>query len=356
YVSSSFRQHPIMQLAIGVFEHHDRTQFETFAWSLVPGDGSEMRTRLEHVFDHFIDAQEMDDRSVAEAMRAQEIDIAIDLDGFTEGCRMGVLALRPAPVQALWLGYAGTSGAPYLDYIIADNCVVPPGAELGYSERIVRLPHTFQPNSERPDIDQPLSRADAGLPDTGFIFCCFNNLCKITPDAFAIWMRLLAKVDGSVLWLRGDNDTAQANLRRAAERHGIPGERLIFAPRVAEELHYARMMAADLFIDTFSYNAHTTASDALWAGLPLVTRIGETFASRVAASLLQTVGLPELVTDSNEAYEALILDLVRDRDTLAALRRRLVKTRSSTPLFDIARFTRDLEQAFEAMAPIPPQP
>jgi predicted O-linked N-acetylglucosamine transferase (SPINDLY family) len=353
YVSSSFRQHPIMQLAIGVFEHHDRTRFETFAWSLVPGDDSAMRKRLEHAFDHFIDAQDMDDHAIAEAMRAQEIDIAIDLDGFTEGSRMGVLAPRPAPVQALWLGYAGTSGAPHLDTIIADSCVIPPGAEGGYSERVARLAHAFQPNSERP-MALPMSRAAAGLPDTGFVFCCFNNLCKITPDVFAIWMRLLAQVDGSVLWLRGDNDTAQANLRLAAGRHGISGERLIFAPRVAEDLHYARMMAADLFIDTFTYNAHTTASDALWAGLPLVTRIGETFASRVAASLLHAVGLPEMVTDSSQAYEALILKLARDADALGALRRRLVENRSTAPLFDIARFTRDLEQAYEAL--IPPLP
>lgn len=351
YVSSSFRQHPIMQLAIGVFEHHDRKRFETFAYSLAPGDGSGMRTRLEHVFDHFVDAQGMDDSAVARLIREQEIDIAIDLDGFTEGSRMGVLAQRPAPVQAIWLGYAGTTGAPHLDTIIADNCVVPPGAEAGYSERIVRLPHAFQPNSERPAIAQPLSRADAGLPDTGFVFCCFNNLCKITPDVFTIWMRSLAAVEGSVLWLRGDNATAQANLRGTAERHGISGQRLIFAPRVAEELHYARMTAADLFIDTLPYNAHTTASDALWAGLPVVTRIGETFASRVAASLLQAVGLPELVTDSSQAYEALILKLARDPDSLAALRRKLADNRSTAPLFDIARFTRDLEQAYEAITP-----
>jgi protein O-GlcNAc transferase len=343
YVSATFRQHPVMQLINGVFDHHDRTRFEVFAYSLGPGDGSALRARVEGAFEHFIDAHAMDDLAVAQLIRAQEIDIAIDLDGFTEGARMGVLAQRPAPVQATWLGYPGTLGAAHIDYLIADEQVVPRGAEAGYSERIVRLPFSFQPNSARPAVDTPATRADVGLPAEGFVFCCFNNLCKITPDVFAVWMRLLAAVPGSVLWLRGDNGTAQDNILRHAERHGIAGSRILFARHADERTYYARMAAADLFLDTFHYGAHTTASDALWAGLPVVTRAGQTFAGRVGTSLLPAVGLPELVTQSATDYERRILELVCAPDELAQLRRRLAQSRTASPLFDTARFTRDLE-------------
>jgi protein O-GlcNAc transferase len=258
---------------------------------------------------------------------------------------MGVLAQRPAPVQATWLGYPGTLGAAHIDYLIADEQVVPQGAETGYSERIARLPSSFQPNSARPAVDAPAKRADVGLPADGFVFCCFNNLCKITPDVFAVWMRLLAATPRSVLWLRGDNGTAQDNILRHAERHGIAGSRILFAPHVDERIYYARMAAADLFLDTFHYGAHTTASDALWAGLPVVTKAGQTFAGRVGVSLLHAMALPELVTQRAADYERRILELVRAPDELAQLRRRLAQSRTASPLFDIARFTRDLETA-----------
>jgi predicted O-linked N-acetylglucosamine transferase (SPINDLY family) len=238
-----------------------------------------------------------------------------------------------------------------MDYIIADERVIPAGEEAGFSERVLRLPFSCQPNSARPVVDPPPSRTSLGLPESGIVFCCFNNLCKITPDVFAVWMRLLAEVPDSVLWLRGGNATAHGNLARAAERQGVAGNRILFAPRVDRRAYFSRMMAADIFVDTFHYNAHTTASDALWAGLPVVTRAGRTFAGRVAASLLHAVGLPELVTNSSEDYENLILQLAREPDLLAHLRHKLATNRTTSPLFDVARFTRDLEAAFLDIIP-----
>ena len=353
YVSAAFRDHPSMQLAGDVFGLHDRRLFEIYAYSLGPHDGSGTRTRIERMFDHFIDAQSIDDVSVAELIREHRIDIAVDLDGFIEGSRTGVLAARPAPIQVSWLGYPGTMGAPHIDYIVADAKVVPHAAEADFSERILRLPFSYQPNSKRPVVNSASSRTEMGLPDKGFVFCCFNNPHKITPDVFGVWMRLLAEVPDSVLWLLGDNPTAQQNLARTAERHGIARERVIFSPRADQPTYLSRLMAADLFLDTFYYNAHTTASDALWAGLPVVTKAGQTFASRVAASLLHAVGLPELVTNTSAEYERLILKLAREPDLLAALRRRLAEGRATAPLFDVVQFTRDLEDAF--MSIIPPE-
>jgi protein O-GlcNAc transferase len=351
YVSATFRNHPSMQLAGDVFTLHDRRLFDIYAYSLGGHDGSDTRTRIEGSFDHFIDAQSMDDFSVAKLIQEHQIDIAVDLDGFIEGSRTGVLALRPAPAQISWLGYPGTMGASHMDYIIADAKVVPPGAEAGFGECILRLPFSYQPNSRRPVAGAASLRTEIGLPEGGFVFCCFNNPYKITPDVFAVWMHLLTAVPDSVLWLLGDNMTAQQNLARAAEQYGVARGRVIFTPRADQPAYLAHLMAADLFLDTFHYNAHTTASDALWAGLPLVTKAGQTFASRVAASLLHSVGLPELVTNSVEEYERLILKLVRERDVLAAMRRKLVESRSTAPLFDIAQFTRDLENAFMSIVP-----
>ncbi|HEY4078570.1 MAG TPA: tetratricopeptide repeat protein [Rhizomicrobium sp.] len=348
FVSATFRHHPVMLLAIELFERIDRTRFESFAFSLAPGDDSVMRTRLESAFDHFIDAAALDDRGAAEAIRGHNIDIAIDLDGFTQDARLGVLAHRPALVQMSWLGYPGTIGAPFIDYILADAHVIPPGAEAGYREHVLRLPFSYQPNSARPEV-APALRAQAGLPESGFVFCCFNNPSKITPDVFAVWMRLLAATPASILWLRVDDATAQANLRAATRAAGIDAVRLIFAPQVSEADHFARLAASDLFLDTFPYNAHTTASDALWAGVPVVTRRGETFVSRVAASLLQAVDLSELITTSERDYEALALELAHTPDRLMVSRRKLTKTRATAPLFDMARFTCDFETMLEGL-------
>ncbi len=344
YVSADFRHHPSMQLAVQHFENHDRTRFETFAFSLSPGDGSAMRARAEKAFDHFLDCASFSDSAVARLLRDHSIDIAIDLDGLTQGGRPGVLLERPAPLQLGWLGYPGTLGSAHLDYIVADGVVVPSGAEAGYRERILRLPHCYQPNSRRPSI-APASRDEAGLPDEGVVFCAFNNPVKITPDIFAAWMNILAQVPLSVLWLRVDDETALCNLKRAATNAGIAPSRLIFAPHADHPAHFARLAAADIFLDTSPYNAHTTASDALWAGVPVVTLRGETFASRVAASLLHTVGLPELITDRLEDYEALALHLARTPTLLREIRDRLARNRTGTPLFDIDLFTRDFEAA-----------
>jgi predicted O-linked N-acetylglucosamine transferase (SPINDLY family) len=309
-----------------------------------------MRTRLEAAFDRFIDARMMDDRAVAERMRDDGIDIAVDLKGYTANNRAGIFAYRGAPVQVAYLGFPATMGAPFIDYVIADRHVIPPQLESTYSEKVVRLPHCYQVNDRQRRIAEPApTRAEAGLPDRGFVFCSFNNSYKIRPDMFDVWMRLLHALEGSVLWLLEDNSGAVTNLRRAAEARGIPASRLIFAPRVPLDRHLARHRLADLFLDTFPVNAHTTASDALWAGLPLVTLRGQTFVSRVAASLLTTIGLPELVTDTLADYEALALELARAPRTLAGLKDRLERDRLTTPLFDTDRFRRDIESAYATM-------
>jgi predicted O-linked N-acetylglucosamine transferase (SPINDLY family) len=351
YLSADFHDHATAHLAAGLFEHHDRARFETFAVSFGPDDRSAMRQRLERAFGRFIDVRGKTDQAIAELVRRHEIDIAVDLKGVTLGARPGVLARRPAPLQVNYLGYPGTMGAPYIDYLIADAFVVPPDGEGAYSEKVVRLPDCYQINdATRPVAQAPPSRAQAGLPPDAFVFCCFNNNYKITPDLFDVWMRLLRAVEGSVLWLLEGNAHAPGNLRREAQARGVAADRLVFAPRLADlDAHLARHRLADLFLDTHYCNAHTTASDALWAGLPLLTCAGATFASRVAGSLLHAVGLPELVTHSLADYEALALTLARDEILLADVRDRLARNRLTVPLFDTARTTRAIEQAFTAM-------
>ncbi|HWU54988.1 MAG TPA: tetratricopeptide repeat protein, partial [Rhizomicrobium sp.] len=320
YVSGAFRDHPVMQLVCDVFALHDRSRYEVFAFSLMRSDGSALLAKMEKSFDHFIDAHAMSDAAIAEMIAAHGIDLAIDLDGHTEGSRTSILAQRPAPIQVNWLGYPGTMGMSHIDFIIADRHVLPPGEEGFFSERVLRMPVTYQPNSERPVLGPMPSRAELGLPDRGFVFCCFNNPSKISPDVFSIWMGLLKAVPGSVLWLWCDRPAARRNLLQEAVAHGVDEARLVFAPSVDRKKHLDRMQAADLFLDTFHYNAHTTASDALWAGLPVLTRTGGAFAARVAASLLHAAGLPELVTDSSLAYEQLALKLARDPDLLSSVR------------------------------------
>jgi len=350
YISADFRDHAVARLVAGLFEHHDKARFETTAISLVPDDGSAMRKRLRGVFDRFIDAERQSDEQGATLLREMEVDIAVDLMGFTSGCRPGILAFRPAPVQVNFLGYPGTMAASYVDYIVADRIVVPDEHRAFYAEKVVTLPDTYQCNDRRREIAAATpSRAALGLPERAFIFCCFNNSNKITPETFSLWMRLLHQVDGSVLWLLEDNAGATNNLRGEAAAHGIAVERLVFAPRVKPVEHLARHRAADLFLDTLPYGAHTTASDALWTGLPVLTCRGSTFAGRVGASLLLAAGLPDLVTDSPDAYEALALKLARDRNAIGALKETLARNRDTCALFDTARFARHFEAALTTM-------
>ena len=362
YLSTDFRDHVVSDAIAGVFEHHDRTRFETIAVSLGPNDRSPMRRRLEAAFDRFIDAQATSDAQVANTLRALEIDIAIDLNGYSGAKRPGILLPRPAPVQVNYLGYPGTMAAPFIDYIIADRVVIPGENQIYYTERIAYLPHTYMPNDlKRPISTDVPSRSEAGLPENGFVFACHNASHKIGPEMFDVWMRLLQKVDDSVLWLRSTNDLAMANLRREAKARGIAPERLLFAVRAPQTAdHLARLRLADLFVDTLPYNAHATACDALWAGLPVLTCAGNTFPARVAASVLHAIGLPELVASSLVEYEELALALARSPERLAAIRTKLMRNRDTEPLFDTARFTRDLESAYTSMwhrqrAGLPPE-
>lgn len=349
YVSGDFRNHPMAFLMADVFESHDRSRFETVAVSFGLDDGSAMRRRLEKSFDRFIDIEGVSDPDAARMLAEMELDIVVDLTGFTGASRTAIFASRPAPVQVNYLGYPGTMGAPYIDYIIADDMVIPKQHAPFYTEKVTYLPDTYYPNGCIPAAEVAPSRTDVGLPDNGFVFCSFNNNYKITPDVFAVWMRLLAAVPGSVLWLLEDNEAASRNLRREAEAEGVEPARLVFAPRVTPDAHLARHRLASLFLDTLPYNAHTTALDALRMGVPLLTTLGSTFVGRVAASLLRAAGLPELIAPSLEAYEALALKLARDPGALGLLRAKVEASGKTSPLFDTARYTRHLEQVFTVM-------
>jgi predicted O-linked N-acetylglucosamine transferase (SPINDLY family) len=350
YLSADFHSHATAHLAVGLFESHDRARFETVAFSFGPDDASNMRERLTRAFDRFVDVRNESDEAAASLIRDMEIDIAVDLKGFTQDARPGILAFRPAPVQVNYLGHPGTMGASYIDYLIADRIIIPEEHEQHYNERIVLLPDSYQANdSTRQIAERTPSRKEEGLPESGLVFCSFNGSFKITPTFFDIWMRLLNSSEGSVLWLLDDNPAAVRNLKREAEARGVPSQRLVFAPRQPVEDHLARHRFADLFLDTLPCNAHTTASDALWAGLPLLTCVGTTFAGRVAASLLTAVGLPELIAGSLSSYEALALKLAGDPGQIAALKAKLAQQRTRAPLFDTPRFTRHLESAFTTM-------
>lgn len=353
YLSSDFHQHATAELIVGLIEKHDRARFEVTGISFSRDDGSPMRARIVKAFDRVEDVRAVSDADVARLLRTREIDIAIDLKGHTEGARAGILAHRPCPVQVNYLGYPGTMGAPWLDYIIGDAVVLPFSDQAFYSERIVHLPHCYQANDAQRAISETgLNRKGAGLPEHGFVFCCFNAAWKITPEIFAVWMRLLKALPDSVLWLLEDNAAMPRNLRAAAAAQDIDPARLIFAPRVIPAVHLGRHRLADLFLDTLPYGAHTTASDALWAGLPLLTCKGRQFDGRVAASLLQTIGLPELMAASLEEYEALALALARGRERLEDLRLRLAANRHSSPLYDVGQFTAAMEAAYRRMMEI----
>jgi protein O-GlcNAc transferase len=350
YLSADLHAHATAQLMAGLFEQHDKSRFETIAMSFGPALDSDMRQRLVRSFDRFIDVRALSDEAIAELIYSMEADIAVDLKGFTRDARTNILAKRPAPIQVSYLGYPGTMGANYIDYLIADRVVVPDDQHNAFSEKVVCLPDSYQVNdTHRRNAAITPSRTEAGLPEGGFIFCCFNNNFKITPDVFDVWMRLLKEIEGSVLWLIAGNSVAPANLRREAALRGVAAERLIFAPRTGSEDHLARHRLADLFLDTYYCNAHTTASDALWAGVPVLTCSGATFAGRVAGSLLTAVGLPELITHSLDDYEVLALKLARDPALLAALRQKLACHRETYPLFNTERFARHIEAAYIEM-------
>ena len=350
YLSADFHSHATMQLAIELFERHDRSRFEVCAISFGPDDNSAMRRRTIAAFESFHDVTAHSDAEIAALMREREIDIAVDLKGFTTGARPQVFAQRAAPLQVNYLGFPGTLGSEAYDYILADGMVAPLAMQPAFSEQIVQLPHSYQPNDARRVVPTPApSRAEAGLPEQGLVFCSFNNTYKITPAVFDVWMRLLGAIDGAVLWLLNDNALAAANLRKQAAARGVDPARLVFAPRVPLEAHLARHGLADLFLDTLPYSAHTTASDALWMGLPLLTCLGGAFAGRVGASLCHAVGLDDLIAPDLGAYEQMALALANDPARRAAIRAHLEGGRHRLPLFDADLYRRGVEAAFQTM-------
>lgn len=350
YLSADFREHATSFLAAGLFERHDRALFDTIAVSLAPRSDGAMARRLRAAFGTFLDVAELGDREVSALLREQEVDIAVDLMGYTLHARPAVLASRPAPVQVNYLGFPGTMGADWIDYIVADEYVIPERCRRWYAEKVVVLPDCFQVNDgARPRPWNAPSRKEAGLPESGLVFCSFNDGYKLHPGTFEVWMRLLARVEGSILWLVVRSEIARENLRREAVARGIAPERLVFAPDLPYAEHLARLGLADIALDTLPYNSGTTASDALWCGVPVVTCPGEAFASRMAGSVLRAARLPGLIAGSLGEYEAIALALARDPGTRSRMRASLVEGRSSLPLFDTDRFRRHLERAYLAM-------
>lgn len=346
YFSRDYRTHPVSMLTAEMFERHDRSRFEVYAFSFGPDTRDEMRKRMERAFDRFIDVRSRSDLEIVQLARSMELDIAVDLGGFTEGSRPSVFAMRSAPLQVSYLGYPGTLGAEYIDYLIADPTIVPLEHQGYYAEKIIYLPSYQANDSKRVISSRRFTREELGLPRTGFVFCCFNSNYKIAPGTFDSWMRILRQVEGSVLFLVADDATVQRNLRKEAAARGVAADRLVFGSKLPAPEYLARYRTADLFLDTLPYNAATTASDALWAGLPILTRMGESFTARVAASLLTAIGLPELVTTTPEHFEAMAIELSGDPGRLAELRDRLHGNRLTMPLFDTAQFTRHLENAY----------
>jgi predicted O-linked N-acetylglucosamine transferase (SPINDLY family) len=359
YFSADFRNHPIALLTAPMIERHDRRQFEVHGFSFGPDTGDESRRRMQHACDHFTDVRNATDREVALLARRFEIDIAVDLTGFTEGFRPGIFALRAAPVQISYLGYLGTMGAGFIDYLIADATIVPTPARAHYSEKIIELPGYHANDPGRATCSRRFSRAELGLSDAGIVFCCFNANFKIMPRVFSTWMRILRRVEGSVLFLYADAEAVRTNLRREAADRGVDADRLVFAPRLPAAEYLARLQVADLFLDTLPYNAGTTASDALLMGLPVLTCLGESFAARVAASLLRGLGMPELITRSEQEYEEAAVTLAGDPIRLAGFKQRLEAGRGSSIVFDSARLTRNIEAAYRQvheryLADLPP--
>jgi predicted O-linked N-acetylglucosamine transferase (SPINDLY family) len=350
YVSADFHDHPMAYLMSGLFECHDRSKFETMAISFGPPSDGPQRKRFESAFERFIDVRSRSDIEIARLLRDLEVDIAIDRKGLTRGARPNIFAMRPAPVQVSYVAYTGTMAAPYIDYLIADETVIPTETRQYYSEQIVDLPGCYLPNDgSRPIAPSQINRSEAGLPEDGFVYCAFGNSWKITPDMFGIWMRLLQAVNGSVLWLIEHSPATTRKLRSEAEARGISADRLVFARHIANAEHLARHKLADLSLDTLPYGAHTTASDSLWAGVPIITCPGAAFAGRVTTSMLLSLGLPELIAPSLGEYEALALKLAEDPEERTRLRDRLAAQLKIRPLFDTALYCRHLETAYETM-------
>ncbi|MBF0180625.1 MAG: tetratricopeptide repeat protein [Magnetococcales bacterium] len=350
YLSNDFREHAVACLLVEMLELHDRERFEIFAYSNAKDDGSEVRARIVAACDHFHPVHGMADAEVAQRIAGDGVEILVDLQGFTKGSRLGILALRPAPLQVAWLGYPGTLGdARLADYLIGDPVVTPPEHAGHFGETLALLPDCYQPNDRKRPVAATPTRSAAGLPEEGFVFCSFNQGVKFNPESFDVWCRLLQAVPESRLWLLHPGGAPAANLRREARMRAVDPDRLILAPRLPLAGHLARLALADLALDTFPYTSHTTGSDALWVGVPMVTRIGESFASRVGASLLHAVGLPDLVAGDWDGYFELALGLARNPDRLQAIRGHLSRDRQRHPLFDTPRFTRNLERLYARM-------
>lgn len=350
YLSGEFRDQATSHLIAGVLEQHDAAQFEIYGFDNGWDDRSKIRARIDAALHKIIDIRQLSDAAALAAIREQEIDILVNLNGYFGEHRTQLFAQRASPIQVNYLGFPGTLGASYMDYIIADRCVIPEDQKNFYQEKVVHLPHCYQANDRKKEIaPRRPTRAENGLPETGFVFCCFNNSYKILPDVFDRWMRILLQIDGSVLWLFGDNRSTAENLRSEAAARSVNPERLIFARQLPLADHLARHRLGDLFLDTLPYNAHTTGSDALWAGLPVLTCLGDTFAGRVGASLLGAVGLPELITSSLDDYEETAIKLARTPEDLAAIKSKLADHRLTTPLFDTTLFTKGIEKAYSTM-------
>ena len=350
YLSSDFCLHPVSLLMVELFERHNRDEFEIFGFCHSPEDGSELRTRVIAGFDHFHKIHQLTDEASAQLIRANEIDILVDLQGLTSGVRANIFSYRPAPVQVTWLGFPGTSGHPQIDYIIADDFILPTTSEYGYSEKPLRLPFCFQPSDNKRIVGNEPTRGQYGLPEAGFIYCCFNNNYKFTPAMFGLWMDVLAQTPGSILWLLADNKWSEANLFAQAEARGIARDRIVLAGRVSPADYLARYQLADVFLDTFPFNAGTTANDALWMGLPVLTLSGKSFASRMAGSLLTALELEEFITHSEDEYRAKAIELYHSRDRLVHAREKLLAARTSSRVYDMAHLSRDIEYAFKSIA------
>lgn len=349
YLSSDLQEHAAAYLVTEVLELHDRDRFEVFAYSHGPDDGGAMRLRIRAACEHFVDIAWEPDDVAAQRIRDHKIDILVDLKGYTAGDRLTIMARRPCGVQVTWLGYPGTTGARFMDYLIADPFIIPEGKESAYTEQVIRMPHCYQPNDRKRPVGKPLSRQEYGIPDDAFVFCCFNQSSKITPEIFGIWMRLLKETPGSVLWLLGSDVTAKRNLLGEAQEAGVAAERLVFAGKVPYSDHLARYAVVDLALDTFPYTSHTILSDALWCGCPTVALCGDTFASRVSGSLLTAASLPDLVTYRLEDYARLATTLAKDTALLNGVRVRVSQAKASSPLFDTPTFARDLEQIYSGL-------
>jgi len=348
YFSADFHNHATGYLMAELFELHDKSRYELVGFSFGPITDDEMRKRLKESFNHFVEVGDKSDVEIAQLSRELNIDIAVDLKGFTQNSRTGIFSYRAAPIQVNYLGYPGTIGGDFIDYILADKTIIPESHQHFYSEKVVYLPGSYQVNDRKRIIsDKMFSREELGLPENAFVFCSFNNNLKILPVTFLSWMRILKAVEGSVLWLFQENPWVVRNLKKEAKNFGVNPDRLVFAGRMPLSEHLARYRQANLFLDTLPYNAHTTASDALWAGLPVLSLMGSTFASRVAASLLNAMDLPELVTNTQQQYESLAIELAINPQKLSDIKLRLIKSLISAPLFNTPRFTKNLETAYQ---------